>query len=84
MAYQLEKWFWTEADSDQMGWYGTTIYAMQFGKIPPLARVCDALPTGLASPDAPLEIVERCGRGHQRCPASGQRVADARQQGRGV
>ena len=32
MAYQLEKWVWTEADFDQMGWHDATIYAVQFGK----------------------------------------------------
>ena len=32
MAYQLEKWVWTEADFGQMGWHDATIYAVQFGK----------------------------------------------------
>jgi hypothetical protein len=32
VAYQLEKWLWTEADFDQMGWHDATIYAVQFGK----------------------------------------------------
>ena len=32
MAYRLEKWVWTEADFDQIGWHDATIYAVQFGK----------------------------------------------------
>ena len=32
MVYSLDKWVWTEADFDQMGWHDATIYAMQFGK----------------------------------------------------
>ena len=32
MPYQLEKWLWSEADFDRMGWHDATIYAVQFGK----------------------------------------------------
>ncbi|MGY2131147.1 hypothetical protein ACW9KT_02885 [Hymenobacter sp. HD11105] len=32
MSYQLEKWIWTEADFEQMGWHDARIYAVQFGK----------------------------------------------------
>jgi len=28
--YQLEKWVWTEADFDQMGWHDARIYALAF------------------------------------------------------
>ncbi|WBA40762.1 hypothetical protein [Hymenobacter canadensis] len=31
-SYQLEKWIWTEADYEQMGWHDARIYAVQFGK----------------------------------------------------
>lgn len=31
-AYQLEKWLWTEADFEHMGWHDARIYAIQFGK----------------------------------------------------
>jgi hypothetical protein len=30
--YQLEKWAWSEADFDKMGWHDARIYAVQFGK----------------------------------------------------
>jgi hypothetical protein len=32
MSYSLEKWVWTEADLEQMGWHDARIYAIQFGK----------------------------------------------------
>jgi hypothetical protein len=32
VGYQSEKWVWTEADFDRMGWHDATIYAVQFGK----------------------------------------------------
>lgn len=32
MNYSLEKWIWTEADFEQMGWHDARIYAVQFGK----------------------------------------------------
>lgn len=32
VSYQLEKWVWSEADFDQMGWHDARIYAVQFGK----------------------------------------------------
>ena len=32
MPYQLEKWIWSEADFEQMGWHDATIYATQFGQ----------------------------------------------------
>ena len=28
--YELEKWIWTEADFDEMGWHDCPIYAMKF------------------------------------------------------
>ncbi|MDU0369667.1 hypothetical protein ACFPAF_04615 [Hymenobacter endophyticus] len=31
-SYQLEKWVWTEADFEQMGWHDARIYAVQFGQ----------------------------------------------------
>ena len=32
MNYRLEKWVWSDADFDQMGWQDARIYAVQFGK----------------------------------------------------
>jgi hypothetical protein len=32
VGYKLEKWVWSEADFDQMGWHDARIYAVQFGK----------------------------------------------------
>ncbi|NML66792.1 hypothetical protein HHL22_16420 [Hymenobacter sp. RP-2-7] len=32
VSYQLEKWAWSEADFDRMGWHDARIYAVQFGK----------------------------------------------------
>jgi hypothetical protein len=32
VSYQLEKWVWSDADFDQMGWHDAKIYAVQFGE----------------------------------------------------
>jgi hypothetical protein len=32
VSYELEKWAWSDADFDQMGWHDARVYAVQFGK----------------------------------------------------